>query len=265
MKYRQIVVLLIACALAGSAWAQDDRGLQSTAETVTTQSPNDSAGVSAAPLSKPPVSLALPDLLIAYQTQIQMVFEKTCADLEQIAQAVRSGAMSRERAEYSAVSRYQVGMMTLELLHTLYQATEESIQRAAQAQKEKAELEVFGAPVVIPTPTSSEVDDQVARYLELDPAQITAIQEQLTEHRKQVQPLIGQIADNQRTLNSVTQKEQFDERQVRALAVQQSRMLERLILANATLEVKLYSMLTSEQKRRVEDIRRQEAAAPARP
>ena len=99
----------------------------------------------------------------------------------------------------------------------------------------------------------------------LDPAQITAIQEQLIEHRKQVQPLIGQIAGTIATLNSVTEKEQFDEKQVRALAVQQSRMLERLILANATLEVKLYGMLTSEQKRRVDDIRRQEAAAPARP
>jgi Spy/CpxP family protein refolding chaperone len=196
---------------------------------------------------------------------MERVFEKTCADLEQIAQGVHSGAISRPRAEYAAITRYQAGIMTLQLLNTLYQSTEDSIQKPAEVKPDKAELEVFGATVLIPGPTSSEVDEKVARSLELNPSQISAIQEQLTEHQKQVQRLVGQIVDNQRALTSVTQKGQLNEEGVRALAAKQSRIFEQLIFADARLEMKLYSLLTSEQKRRLESMRHQETSAPANP
>jgi Spy/CpxP family protein refolding chaperone len=196
---------------------------------------------------------------------MERVFEKTCADLEQIAQGVHSGAMSRPRAEYAAIARYQVGIMTLQLLNTLYQSTEDSTQKPAQVQPDKAELEVFGANIMVPTPTSPEVDEKVAQYLELNPAQISAIQEQLTEHQKQVERLRGQIVDNQHALSTVTQKGHLNEEQVRALALKQSRIFEQLIVADARLEMKLYSLLTSEQKRRLESMRHQEAAVRANP
>jgi hypothetical protein len=48
---------------------------------------------------------------------------------------------------------------------------------------------------------------------------------------------------------------------VQTLAAEQSRILEKLIVANALLESKVYSMLTIEQQRKVDDLRRRAVAS----
>jgi Spy/CpxP family protein refolding chaperone len=48
-----------------------------------------------------------------------------------------------------------------------------------------------------------------------------------------------------------------DDREVQALAAEQSQIIKQLIVANSQLETKLYNTLTSEQQRKVDGLLRQ--------
>ena len=49
----------------------------------------------------------------------------------------------------------------------------------------------------------------------------------------------------------------FDDKEVQALAAEQSQIIKQLIVANSQLEIKLYNTLTSEQQQKVDGILRQ--------
>lgn len=102
---------------------------------------------------------------------------------------------------------------------------------------------------------------EIATYLDLTPAQIAAVQAQISEDQKQVRPLVEQLAEQERALESATKSAPFDEKQVRALAAQQSAVLEQLIVANAREAAKLYSMLTSDQQARVDKLQQKSMAS----
>ena len=112
-------------------------------------------------------------------------------------------------------------------------------------------------PITNPLATSSpDISRQIAGYLDLDPAQIAAIQAEISADRRQVQPLLDQLDKNRRELIANTLNGKYDVKQVEALAAAQSRILRRLIVANTLLETKLYRILTSEQRRKVDELRR---------
>jgi Spy/CpxP family protein refolding chaperone len=91
----------------------------------------------------------------------------------------------------------------------------------------------------------------------LNPAQIAAMQAQITEDRKQVQPLLDRLEDSRRKLISIKLNGKFDADKVKSLAAEQSQIIKQLIVANALLETKLYRMLTSQQQEKLDDLRRQ--------
>jgi Spy/CpxP family protein refolding chaperone len=142
------------------------------------------------------------------------------------------------------------------LLRALYRSSDEASKTELYSQANTAP-QLSGNTVVIPPPSSSpEVSDQIASYLELTPPQIAAIQAQVTDDRKRVEPLLEQLDNSRRALMSATLNGNFDAAEVQTLAAEQSRIVEKLIVANALLESKVYSMLTTEQQRKVDELRR---------
>lgn len=121
-----------------------------------------------------------------------------------------------------------------------------------------AEVQVSGDTLVVSAPDSSaDVPTAIVEYLDLTPVQIVAIQTQIEEQRLQAQSLIEQLTNNRRELTATTLQGRFDIRQVRKLAAQQARILEPLVVANARLQTKIYEILTVEQQRKLDEMRKE--------
>jgi len=80
---------------------------------------------------------------------------------------------------------------------------------------------------------------------------------QVTDQCKQVQPLMERLEESRRKEISIKLSGKFDAQEAQALAAEQSGIIQRLIVVNSQLEIKLYSMLTSEQQRKVDGLLRQ--------
>jgi Spy/CpxP family protein refolding chaperone len=125
-----------------------------------------------------------------------------------------------------------------------------------------------GAVTLPPLACSPAIPDQLVYYLELTPPQLQALQAQVTEQCKQIQPLADRLDKSRRKLLSMKVNGEAGDREVQALAAEQSDILKQLIVMNSQLETKLYSLLTTEQRRRIDGLLRQtldsrEALPPA--
>ncbi len=123
-----------------------------------------------------------------------------------------------------------------------------------------SEVQLSGDTLVVSPPDSSpDVPAAIVSYLDLTPLQIAAIQAQIAVQRGQVQSLMQQLTNNRWELIASTLKGRFDVRQVRKLAAQQARILEPLVVANARLQTEIYKILTVEQQRKLDEIRKETA------
>ena len=245
MKSTLIVTFLMAAVLTLSAGAQDNS--------------DQGAAMAAAPLQ---LSGSGPqEMKGQYPQQMEAVLQSVSQDLAQIVQAAQAGSIDRTQAEYLYVERYYVGLMRFQLLRALYQNSDGASQRQSCSQG-KTSPQSSDTIVTIAPPTSSpEVPEQLAGYLQLTPEQIAAIQVQIGNDRKQVQPLLERLESSRRALISSTLDGRYDAKKVKMLAAEQSRMMEQLIVANAMLESQLYKILTTEQQKEIDDLRRQAMAS----
>lgn len=123
-----------------------------------------------------------------------------------------------------------------------------------------AEVQISGDTLLVSPPNSSaDVPTAVVEYLDLKPTQIVAIQAQIEEQRVQAQSLLEQLTNNRRELIATTLQGRFDIRQVRKLAAQQARILEPLVVGNARLQTEIYKILTVEQQRKLDEMRKETA------
>jgi Spy/CpxP family protein refolding chaperone len=258
MKPRWMMALLSTLVLVISAAAQDNSTAQPTNRVTAGLSGQQSSStpMPRAQLQVPPGSLdaAYPDLM-------QEVLQGLSEDLVQITQGAHAGKISRAQAQYLSVESYYVALTRFQLLRALYQSSDEANKTELYSQANTA-ARASATTIVFPPPTSSpDVSEQIASYLELTPSQIAAIQAQVADDRKRVEPLLEQLDNSRRALMSATLDGNFDAAEVQTLATEQSRILEELIVANALLESKVYSMLTTEQQRKVDELRRRARAS----
>jgi len=243
MRSRWIIGLLMTCVLATSAGAQESSGAQ----------PAEGA-------ASPPTQLQAPAALQdgkTYPEQLEAVLEAMTAELGQIAQAAREGQISRTQAEYLSLERYYVALTRFQFLRTLYQDPPQADQPESYARANTAP-QIPSSSVIVPSRTCSpDIPEQLVSYLELSPVQIEAIQAQVTDQCKQVQPLMEQLEESRHKEISIKLSGKFDAQEAQALAAEQSEIIQRLIVVNSQLEIKLYSMLTGEQQRKVDGLLRQ--------
>ena len=132
--------------------------------------------------------------------------------------------------------------------------------RTRQETEPVSEVQVSGDTLVVSPPDSSpDVPAVIVSYLDLTPLQIVAIQAQIAEQCGQAESLMKQLTNNRRELIATTLKGQFDIHRVRKLAAQQARILEPLVVANARLQTEIYKLLTVEQQRKLDEMRKQTA------
>ena len=179
------------------------------------------------------------------------------AELGEIAQAAREGKISRDQAEYLSLERYYVALTRFQLLRTLYQAPQESNPSQSYALANTSPQISGNALVIPPVGCSPDIPSQFVDYLQLTPLEIQVLQAQVTEQCKQVQPLVERLEKSRRKVLEMKLNGKGDDREVQALAAEQSQIIKQLIVANSQLETKLYNTLTSEQQRKVDGLLRQ--------
>ena len=258
MKPRCMMALLITLGLVVSAAAQENRTAQ-PANGVTSRLSGQQSSSTPVPRTQLQVPSGSPDA--TYPELMQAVLQGLSEDLVQIGQAAHDRKINQAQAEYLNVEAYYVALTRFQFLRALYQSSQEANKAELYSQANTAP-QVSGDTIVIPPPTSSpDVSEQIASYLELTPSQIAAIQAQVTDERERVGPLLEQLDNSRRALVSAKLNGNFDAAQVQTLAAEQSRILEKLIVANALLESKVYSMLTMEQQQKVDELRRRAFAS----
>ena len=246
----------MAGALVISAVAQDGQQ-PPTSGTLRATAPAETSNMAERPGNDSQGPMAPPDLLKEYEKQMAIVSLKTCAELAQIAQAAHEGLIGAEQAEYLSDQRLELGMIRLQFLDSLHRILDDKIQKET---KQQSEVQNSGDTLVAPPPDSSpDLSQAIARDLGLTPVQIAAIQERIEKERGRVRPLAERLADNRRALIAATLKGHFDVRRVRDLATKQSRIQESLIVANARLQTEVYKILTVEQQRKLDGMRKETA------
>jgi Spy/CpxP family protein refolding chaperone len=250
MKLRWITGMLTVSMLALSAIAQADHPqLPAIGGATATEPSPDSAA--------PPNSTPQPqDSLIAYEQQIAVATVQTYTELAQIAEALRSGQISDERAEYLARRCFEVGVVRLQFLDTLHLIAESKLSKEAapaNSEEQTRQMEASGETLVVPPPSFSlKIPESVVKSLELTPPQIAIIQGRVAEAQREIQPLLQRLMIHKREIVIATHTKQPSNRRIRKLAIEQSRILERLIVANSRLQQDIYQVLTTEQRQKLD-------------
>ena len=254
MKLKWIIGLLIVCILAISAGAQQNDSAQ-LSEGAIMSVPQQHSGEPTGPRAQLQPLGAAPDPQ-SYPEQLESVLAAMSAELGEIAQAVREGKITRSQGEYLSLERYYVALTRFQFLRTLYQNPVEGNQTQSYSQADTP-LQMSGNTVMIsPLTCSPDIPEQIVGYLALKPVQIEAIQAQVIDECKQVQPLLDRLEKSRRNLISLKLSGKTDANEVQAVAAEQSRVIQQLIVENSQLETKLYGMLTSEQQRKVDGLLR---------
>ena len=250
MKLRWITGILMAGVLALSAMAQADHPQIPCIGGATATEPSPDSAV--VPNSTPQPQ----DSLDAYEQQMAIVTVQTYKELAQIAEAVHSDQISSERADYLARRCFELGVVRLQFLDTLHQIAEGKISREAAPEKpeeQTRQMEASGETLIVPPPAfSAKIPESVVKSLELTPPQIAIIQVRVAEAQREIQPLLQQLLEHKKAIVIATHTKQPSNRRIRKLAVEQSRILQQLIVANSRLQQKIYSILTAEQRQKLD-------------
>lgn len=252
VKSKWIIGLLMLCVLAISAGAQQSDSAQPSEGAIVSLPQQRSGDTASPPMQLQPGG---PPDAQSYPEQLESVLAAMSAELGEIAQAVREGKITRSEGEYLSLERYYVALTRFQFLRTLYQNPMEGNQAQSHRQ-ENTPLQMSGTVMISPLTCSPEIPEQIVGYLELKPVQIKAIQAQIVDECKQVQPLLDRLEKSRRNLISLKLSGKTDANEVQAVAAEQSRVIQQLIVENSQLEAKLYGMLTSEQQRKVDGLLR---------
>jgi Spy/CpxP family protein refolding chaperone len=250
MKIRWITGILIA-GLAISALAQTEHPQPPGIGGLTATEPSDDPSVD------PNSTLQPRDALNTYEEQMVLVTVETYKELAQIAQAVRAGQISSDEAVYLTRRYFELSIIRLQFLDTLHQILETKVSKESTPAnlEEQTQVETSDQTLIVVPPASSpDISEAMAKYLELTPTQIAAIQARVSEEQKYVQPLVQQLAQNRKALATATQIKPSSNNKIRTLAIEQSHILERLIIANSRLQRDISEILTIEQRKKLERV-----------
>jgi len=112
-----------------------------------------------------------------------------------------------------------------------------------------------------PMACSPDIPPQLVDYLQLTPLEVRSVQEQVLEACRKVEPLVDQLEKSRRQLMSMELNGTAGGKDIQALAAEQSKIMQQLIVMNSQLESKLYSLLNTEQQRKINGLIRQALAA----
>jgi LTXXQ motif family protein len=208
----------------------------------------------------PPVTPQMPrgplDVLNEYEQEMTSISDGFSQELAQIIVAVRLGQISASESEDLIWERYQIAIMQFQAFSALHSALQHEMDQTRPVPPPVPE-HGGGEVVVAELPFSSlQLPASLVSYLNLTQSQVGEIQVLIGSDRQRLEPLLTRLNGNRQRLAAATEKGKFDEKLVRKLATQQSRLMAELIVATSRFQAELYAVLTPEQQTKVDDARR---------
>jgi protein CpxP len=107
--------------------------------------------------------------------------------------------------------------------------------------------------------------ERMARDLNLTADQLTQVKAIFDAQRTVVEPLMKQMGEYRKQLDTATADGQFNEEQVRAIAQQQAQTAAQLTVENERTKAKVYNILTPEQRELAKQMHHRHGGPPRGP
>jgi hypothetical protein len=198
-----------------------------------------------------------PKVLQAYQAAMIAVAQNFSANLTGITEAVRQGKMSSEEAKNTSTEQYLLAHMQLQLL-SAWRQLEEQDQAKVPVPDDKNEASPTDDNEIVLVElsfSSFQLTAAVAEHLGLTQSQKEAIQQVMTRERHNMEPLMAQSRSIREKLLALD-PQHSNKKEIKTLADAQAALLAKFIVANARMQSEIYKLLTAEQRRKLEDLKR---------
>jgi Spy/CpxP family protein refolding chaperone len=254
-------VLLLAIALApGTRAASDDGEMNShTGGGQSLVTPVEDPATTSVPTGPAAEANDPKQALQGYDSLMIALTQRFSATLATIAEAAKRGELSSEQAREMSAERYQLAHMQFELLSLWRGIEEQDSARAPDLQADPAPRQESEVVTVALPFSSLQLNPSLAKYLNLTPTQVEAIQQIMTREQGSVEPLIMELRVIREKVVAIG-SEHIKEKQVKALADAEASLLARLIVANARMQSKIFTLLSPEQRKMLSDLERTQSA-----
>ena len=194
------------------------------------------------------------DVLRDYEAGMSSLSEQFSAKLGVLVQAVEKGELSRDQGENISAEQYQAARMQFELLSALHAMLQADVAHAAIAPPQPQPTAAKSSEiVVVPLPFSSlELSPALTEYLNLSSAQVRAIEQLMSEERRNLKPLMDDMQATRAKLLAASGQHATNQKEIKTLAAAQAGMLTKLIVANSRTQARLFKLLTAEQQKKLE-------------
>ena len=261
MKTKLFFLLLVLAAVASPALAASDTGKMSShsgrGQSLVT--PVENPATTSAPTGPAAEASDPKQALQDFDSLMIALTQKFSATLATIAEAAKRGELSSEQAREMSAQQYELTHMQFELLSLWRGIEEQDLTKTPDVEANpdpRRENEV----VTVALPFSSlQLNPSLAQYLNLTPTQLEGIQQIMTREQRNSESLTTALRFTREKVLAIG-SEHIDEKQLKALADTEARLLARLIVANARMQSKIYKLLSPEQQERLSDLERTQSA-----
>ena len=255
MKAKLILIVILMTAIPVLSSAQTKSGADS-APTNPAGAP-DSQVPDPAPVPAAPASSGPQQVLQEYEAAMVAITQNFSANLAGITEAVQQGKMSSEEGKTLSGEQYLIAQMQFQLLSAWRQMEEQDMAKVpAPDDKSKASPTDDNEIVLVELPFSSfQLTEGVAEHLSLTQSQKKAIQQVMTRERHQMEPLMAQLRSEREKLLALDPK-RSNKKEIKTLADAQAALLATFIVDNARMQSEIYKLLTPEQQRKLDDLKR---------
>jgi hypothetical protein len=193
----------------------------------------------------------------AYQAVMVAIAQSFSANLAGITEAVQQGKMSSEEGKTSSAEQYLIAQMQFQLLTAWRQMEKQNLAKVpAPDDKSEASPSDDNAILLVELRFSSfQLTEGVAEHLSLTQPQKKAIQQVMTRERHRMEPLMAQLRSEREKLLALD-PQRSNKNEIKALADAQAALLAKFIVDNARMQSEIYKLLTPEQQRKLDDLKR---------
>jgi hypothetical protein len=196
------------------------------------------------------------DLVRDYEAEMEAVSRRLTGELASISQAAERSEITGEQAGQISKERYQVAIMQFQLLIVLHANLEGEIDRTRRiTQKDSTPARAEVSAVVALPFSSLQLNPTLTQYLQLTPSQAAAIEEVMSNERRNFEPMMAELRATSQKLFLANQQGPTNGKDVHALTNSQATILSELIVANSRMQAKIYAILDARQRKKLDHLK----------
>jgi hypothetical protein len=258
MKAKLILVVILMTVIPAVSSAQSKSETDSAPTKLTVAADSSVGDPGPTNLPTAPASPEPRQVLQEYEGAMLAITQRFYTNLAGITEAVQQGKMNSEEGKTSSAEQYLIAQMQFQLLSAWRQIDEQDLDKAPTPddKSEASPPNENNEIVLVELPFSSfELTAEVAEHLNLTQAQKEAIQQLMARERQRMEPLMAQSRSVREKLLALD-LQHSDKKEIKTLADTQAALLAKFIVANARMQSEIYKLLTPEQQRKLDGLKK---------